>query len=64
MTPERSFKLTVMFFGLINSLTMFQIIMNEILQNLINTGEVVSFTNDVIIKQKKKKDITKQQKKQ
>ena len=54
MTPERSFKLTVMFFGLINSLTMFQIIMNEILQNLINTGEVVSFINDVIIKTEKK----------
>ena len=28
---------------------MFQIIMNEILQNLINTGKVVSFINDVII---------------
>ena len=43
-----------MFFGLTNSLTMFQIIMNEILQNLINTGEVVSFINDVIIKTEKK----------
>jgi len=28
--------------------------MNEILQNLINTGEVVSFINDVIIKTEKK----------
>ena len=38
-----------MFFGLMNSPTMFQTMMNEILQDLINTGKVVSFTNDVII---------------
>jgi len=38
-----------MFFGLINSLTMFQTIMNEILWDLINTGEVVSFIDDVIV---------------
>ena len=38
-----------MFFGLTNSLAMFQTIMNEILQNLINTRKVVSFIDDVII---------------
>jgi len=38
-----------MFFGLINSLTMFQTMMNEILWDLINTGEVVSFIDDVIV---------------
>ena len=40
----------MMFFGLTNSLTMFQTIMNEILWNLINTGKVVSFIDDVIIR--------------
>jgi len=30
--------------------------MNEILQNLINTREVVSFINDVIIKSEKKEE--------
>ena len=39
----------VMFFGLMNSPAIFQTIMNEILWNLINTGKVVSFINDVII---------------
>ena len=39
----------VIFFGLTNLLAMFQIIMNEMLQNLINTEEVVSFIDDVIV---------------
>ena len=47
-TPERLFELTVMFFGLTNSLAMFQTMMNEILWDLINTGKVASFINDVI----------------
>ena len=49
MTPEESFELTIMFFGLTNSLAMFQTMMNEILWNLINTGKVVSFIDDVIV---------------
>jgi len=48
-TPEGSFKLTVMFFRLTNSPTMFQIMMNEILQDLINMGKMVSFIDDIII---------------
>ena len=47
--PEGSFKLTVMFFGLTNSSAMFQTIINEILQDLINTGKVVSFIDNIII---------------
>jgi len=43
-----------MFFGLTNSSATFQIIMNRILQSLINTGEVVSFINNVIVRTKKK----------
>ena len=50
MTPEGLFKLTMIFFGLTNSLAMFQTIMNKILQNLINTGKVASFIDDVIIR--------------
>ena len=48
-TPEGSFKPTVMFFGLTNSLATFQAIMNELLRDLINTGKVVAFIDDVII---------------
>ena len=49
MTLEGSFEPTVMFFGLTNSSTMFQTIMNEILRDLINTGEVASFIDDIIV---------------
>jgi len=37
-----------MFFELTNSPVTFQIAMNEILQDLINTGKVVSFIDDII----------------
>jgi len=50
---EELFKPTIIFFGLANPLTIFQIMMNKILQNLINTGEVVSFINNVIVETKK-----------
>ena len=38
-----------MFFGLTNSLAIFQTMMNKILQNLINTGEMASCIDDVIV---------------
>ena len=47
--PEGSFEPTMMFFGLTNSPAMFQTIMNEILWDLINTGKVVSFIDNVIV---------------
>ena len=47
--PEGSFKPTVIFFRLMNLPAMFQTIMNKILQDLINTGKVASFIDDVII---------------
>ena len=34
---------------------MFQMIMNKILQDLINTGEVVSFIDNIIVEIEKKK---------
>ena len=48
-TPEESFKPMVMFFGLMNLPAAFQTIINEILWDLINTGKVASFINNVII---------------
>jgi len=39
----------VMFFGLTNLSAMFQTIMNEILQDLINMEKVASFIDDIII---------------
>ena len=49
MTPKWSFEPTVMFFGLTNSSATFQAMMNELLQDLINTGKVAVFIDDVII---------------
>jgi len=48
-TSEGSFEPTVMFFGLMNSLATFQAMMNELLRNLINTGKVATFIDDVIV---------------
>jgi len=39
-----------------NSSVMFQTIMNEILQNLINTREVASFINNVIMGMEEEKE--------
>jgi len=49
MIPEGSFEPTVMFFGLTNSPATFQAIMNELLRDLINTGKVAVFIDDVIV---------------
>jgi len=54
MIPEGSFEPTVMFFGLTNSPAMFQAMMNELLQNLINTNKVVAFIDDVIVETEEK----------
>ena len=48
-TPEELFKPIVMFFVLMNSPAMFQIMMSKILWGLINTGKVVSFIDDMIV---------------
>jgi len=44
-----SFKLTVMFFGMTNSLATFQVMMNEILRDLINKGKVAAFVDGVLV---------------
>ena len=48
-TLEGFFKPTVMFFGLTNSPATFQAMMNKLLRDLINTGKVAAFIDDVII---------------
>ena len=48
-TLEGSFEPTVMFFRLTNSLATFQAMMNELIQDLINTGKVAAFIDDIII---------------
>jgi len=49
MTPEGSFEPTVIFFGLTNSPATFQAMMNELLRDLINTGKIAVFIDDVIV---------------
>jgi len=44
-----SFEPTVMFFGIMNSLATFQVMMNEILRDLINEGKVTAFVDDVLV---------------
>jgi len=41
-------------FKLINSLVTFQTIINDLLRNLINTGDVVAFINNIMVETKKK----------
>jgi len=48
-THVGSFELTVMFFGITNSLVIFQAIMNEILRNMINKEKVAAFMNNMLI---------------
>ena len=49
ITLEGSFEPMVMFFGLTNSPATFQAMMNKLLRDLINTGKVAVFIDDVII---------------
>jgi len=46
---EEFFRPTVMFFGLMNSLAMFQAMINESLRDLINIGKVAAFIDNVMV---------------
>ena len=48
---KESFEPMVMFFRLTNSSVTFHTIINKIFQNLINTGKVASFIDDVIVEE-------------
>ena len=50
ITLEGFFELMVIFFGLTNLLVMFQAMMNELLRDLINTGKVAAFIDNVIVR--------------
>ena len=43
------YKPVVMFFGMTNSPTMFQSMMNEILRDIINKGKIAAFVDDVLV---------------
>ena len=49
MMLEGLFEPMVMFFGLTNSLATFQAMINELLRDLINTGKVATFIDNVIV---------------
>ena len=55
-TSEVLFKPTVIFFILTNSPAIFQTIMNNILRDLINTGEVASFIDNIIVGTEEEKE--------
>jgi len=55
MTLGELFESMVIFFGLTDSLVIFQTMMNKILQDLINTGEVASFINNIIVETEEEK---------
>jgi len=46
---------TVMFFGLINSLATFQVIVNDILRDLIDIEDVAVFMDDILLGTKNKR---------
>jgi len=55
MIPEVLFEPTVIFFEFTKSPATFQAIINKILKNLINTGEMASFISNIIVGIKKEK---------
>ena len=44
------FELTMMFFGMINSPAIFQVMINEILRDLVNKDKVAIFINDILVR--------------
>jgi len=47
---ESVFELTVIFFGLTNSLVTFQIIMNNLLRDMIEAEDVTEFIDNVMVR--------------
>jgi len=45
----RAYEPTVMYFGLTNSPATFQIIMNDLFQDLINQGDIAAFIDDILV---------------
>ena len=53
------YKPTVMYFGLTNSLAIFQTMMNDLLQDMINQGNTIIFIDDIIVAINTKKEYDK-----
>jgi len=43
------YELTIIYFGLTNSSTTFQIMMNDLFHDIINQGNMATFINDIIV---------------
>ena len=56
LMPKSTFKLTVMFFGLTNSLATFQMMMNNLLSNIIEARNIAVFINNVIVRTETKEE--------
>ena len=54
ITSEEFFEPTMMFFGLTNLPAKFQAMMNKLLRDLINTGKVAAFIDDIIVRTENK----------
>jgi len=50
ITPMGSYKPMVIFFRLTNFPVIFQVMINNILRELINTGEVTSFIDNILVR--------------
>jgi hypothetical protein len=61
LTPEGLFEPTVMFFGLTNSPTTFQMMMNTIFQKEVLQGWLLVYMDDIAIHTKKQLDKTEEQ---
>ena len=48
-THVGSFEPVVMFFGMTNSPTTFQAMMNKILRDMINEGKAAAFVDDILV---------------
>ena len=55
-TPDSVFEPTVMFFGLTNWLVTFQVMMNDLLRNMIEVGDVVVFIDSVMVEMEIEKE--------
>jgi len=54
--PKSAFELMVMFFRLTNLLATFQAMMNDLLKDMIEAGDVAAFIDNVIVKTETEKE--------
>jgi len=54
--PEGAFELIVIFFGLINLLVIFQAMINNLLRDMIEAGDIAAFIYNVIVEMKTKEE--------